>query len=151
MRTRAIAEFGFVEYEGTFENGWPCGPGTATWPNGRSYAGAFRGVGEPGWEGHWTWPGDTPRSGRITDLSHSRIVAPGPHANPWQFTLELDAGSTFTGGCAQGWPHGQGIWTFRDGARYEGSFVDGIAQEPGQWTLPDGTVREGEFSLDYPT
>ena len=138
-------------YEGAFENGRPCGPGIATWPNGRKYAGEFHGAGQPGWEGHWTWPGDTARSGRITDQSHYHYVGPGPHANPWQFTLELDDGSTFRGGCSEGWPHGQGTWTFRDGTQYEGNFVDGLAQEPGKWTLRDGKVREGEFSLTYPT
>ena len=133
-------------YEGAFENGWPRGPGIAEWPNGRKYAGEFNGLGEPGWVGHWTWPGDTARSGRITARTHLHYVGPGPHPSPWQFTLELDEGSTFGGGCSDGWPQGQGTWTFRDGTQYEGNFVDGVAQEPGKWTLPDGTVREGELS-----
>ena len=133
-------------YEGTFENGWPSGRGTATWPNGRAYSGEFH-SGEPGWEGFWTWPGQKPRHGRITDHYHQHSIGPGPIPNPWQYRLELEEGAVYCGGCHQGWPDGQGIWTFPDGTQYDGKFVDGIAQEPGRLTLSDGTVKQGRFSL----
>ena len=151
---REFADFHFAEYEGEFVDGLFHGHGrlryidwgTATWPNGRAYSGEFH-SGEPGWEGFWTWPGQKPRHGRITDHYHQHSIGPGPIPNPWQYRLELEEGAVYCGGCHQGWPDGQGIWTFPDGTQYDGKFVDGIAQEPGRLTLSDGTVKEGRFSL----
>ena len=133
-------------YEGAFENGWPSGLGIATWPDGRVFAGEFRGSGHP-WEGYWKWPGDTSRRGRITKLCHYQCAGPGPHPNPWQFSLELEDAIEFKGGYSNGWPQGRGIWTFGDGTQFEGKFSGGLSEELGTWKLPNGSTIEGEFSL----
>ena len=45
-------------------------------------------------------------------------------------------------------PHGQGIWEFPDGRRYEGQVKEGYLCGIGVMTFPDGTRQEGRFEKD---
>ena len=134
-------------YQGSFWNGWPCGPGRTTWPDGRE----FLVGGETGGEGIWTWPSQQGKRGRITRLIRCcqyayRGLGPYPKRSVWQCTLEFEDETVYEGECDEVWPHGKGKWMFRDGSTYEGEFVHGIAQETGKWTMPNGQAYEGRFS-----
>ena len=39
--------------------------------------------------------------------------------------------------------HGQGVFTWEDGRKYEGSYIDDKKEGNGRFTWPDGRVYEG--------
>ena len=47
-------------------------------------------------------------------------------------------------------PHGQGVYEYADGSRYEDQWEDGVPRSQGKMTYPDGEVYEGEWKDDKP-
>ena len=50
----------------------------------------------------------------------------------------------------RGEPHGQGVYEYADGSRYEDQWEDGEPHGQGKMTYPDGEVYEGEWKDDKP-
>jgi len=113
-------------YAGEFRNGQPNGRGTLTFPDGRKYVGEFRNA-QPIGQGTYSFPDGRKYAGMFAKAELSG-----------QGTITWPNGRTYVGPISHGKPYGQGALTFPDGRKYTGEFANGEPNGRGTMTLPDG-------------
>ena len=58
----------------------------------------------------------------------------------WRYEGQVDQGGKY---------HGQGVWSWSDGVRYEGAQRKGTFHGHGTCTHPDGRVESGQWKDGY--
>jgi len=131
-----------VLYLGPFRQGKAQGLGRAEYPSGGRYRGDWQDdrrhgpglfLGPDGSRAKGCW-----EDGRLTDTP-CRVVEQLPDLVDTPFVLPV-------AGCIQGdCSEGQGVYLFRDGARYAGSFQGGKPHGQGELVRPEGDRYVGSF------
>lgn len=104
-------------YEGDWVEGRREGSGRLTWSSGGYY------------EGEWT---DDKRTGQGTEY----------YVDDGESLSEADC---YVGAFVDGYRHGQGVYTWASGQKYEGGYEKGKRHGHGIYSYPNGNKREGEW------
>mmetsp|Transcript_16056 Transcript_16056/g.55878 ORF Transcript_16056/g.55878 Transcript_16056/m.55878 type:complete len:1173 (+) Transcript_16056:106-3624(+) len=148
-----------AHYEGEWSDGCKHGHGVQVWPSGNVYEGQWR-LGRMAGEGKMTWS-----DGGVAEhyQGHWEDDHPqGRGAHTWEASapprLASDQGArdmpsqqmnnNYTGEWRRGVRHGEGAFSYANGAMYNGGWMKNLKEGQGRYTFEDGRVYDGAFAGD---